>query len=348
MQTEPKAMRGKVLAFDTSNYTTSVAVTDLDGRILTDVRRILDVKAGERGLRQSHALFQHIENLPDLVRRAVDGAEAAGGICATAASDRPRPVEGSYMPVFRAGVAAAESIAAALGVPCYRFSHQEGHIAAVCGALDPSIRTVSFHLSGGTGELIRTEGCRPLEIIGGVKDLSFGQLIDRTGVALGYGFPAGAALDEIALRGVPAGGFSYSSRGNTKLDEPVTSPIRVKETYANLSGIETQMMRAVEAEKRKALPAEISGQRKTALITELFCRISDALLRLCVGAANLADTDTIVFVGGVSSSRFIRSQLETRLSAAGIRAIFGDPQLSSDNASGIARLAMAQYTKENR
>ena len=178
-------MTGKVLAFDTSNYTTSVAAADLAGNILADERQLLSVKEGDRGLRQSHALFQHVERLPLLVEQVI---KQVGGddFLAVAVSDRPRPLEGSYMPVFRAGVNFARTLAAVLGVPLYRFSHQEGHIAAVCGALADDVRTVSFHMSGGTGEILTTCGCRPQQIIGGIRDLSFGQLIDRVGVCLLY------------------------------------------------------------------------------------------------------------------------------------------------------------------
>ena len=78
--------RSCVLAFDTSNYTTSVALSDLSGKILADERIILTVRQGERGLRQSAALFQHMENLPHLLRRALEasGTESSQ-ICAVAA-----------------------------------------------------------------------------------------------------------------------------------------------------------------------------------------------------------------------------------------------------------------------
>ena len=387
-----EAGQGKVLAFDTSNYTTSVALTDLSGYILADERELLSVKKGERGLRQSHALFQHVENLPRLLDRALQQA-GRDGIRAVAFSERPRPVEGSYMPVFRAGADFAAGIAAALGVPAYGFSHQEGHIAAVCGALDEGERSVSFHLSGGTGEILLVQGCRPVEIIGGVKDLSFGQLIDRVGVALGHSFPAGAALDEIACSAVPEGGFTYSSRGNTCIENPLTGSISVKSTYVNLSGIETQLMRALsaapsvsgaekplreagkpagEAEKsvrqterteqgaakpvrqterpeqgaakpvrQTEKPEQEVGSREKRIVLELFCRVADALVKLSCSALKAAETDRIVFVGGVTASRFLRSELERRLSSHGYRAIFGEPRLSSDNACGTARLGAA-------
>lgn len=347
---------GKVLAFDTSNYTTSVAAADLSGNILADQRRLLTVKEGERGLRQSHALFQHVENLPGLLRKAAEEAGGLKDVCAIAVSERPRPVEGSYMPVFRAGVNMAESLSAVLDVPLYRFSHQEGHIAAICGALEDHVKTVSFHMSGGTGEILKTEGCRPLSVIGGIRDLSFGQLIDRAGVALGLGFPAGAALDAVACSRIPAKGFSYSSRGHTKIDDPATGPVHVKDAWANLSGIETQIMTAIE--KIKAKPSVFSGENSgeqrflisepsaEKLVTELFCRIADSLIRLSVNALKEAETDTIIFVGGVSASRFLRGELERRLPKLGIRPVFGDPHMSSDNACGIALLGAAAAVTE--
>ena len=38
------------LGIDTSNYTTSVAVTDSEGNVISDRRKLLPVKKGERGL----------------------------------------------------------------------------------------------------------------------------------------------------------------------------------------------------------------------------------------------------------------------------------------------------------
>ena len=183
-----------------------------------------------------------------------------------------------------------------------------------------------------------------MEIIGGVKDLSFGQLIDRVGVALGHSFPAGAALDEIACSAVPEGGFTYSSRGNTCIENPLTGSISVKSTYVNLSGIETQLMRALSAASSVSgaeKPLREAGNSEKRIVLELFCRVADALVKLSCSALKAAETDRIVFVGGVTASRFLRSELERRLSSHGYRAIFGEPRLSSDNACGTARLGAA-------
>ena len=75
---------GKVIAFDTSNYTTSCAV--FDGAEGENSGRLLDVKPGELGLRQSEALFSHVKRLPEIVEKL----DLSGEILAVGASTKPR------------------------------------------------------------------------------------------------------------------------------------------------------------------------------------------------------------------------------------------------------------------
>ena len=192
-----------VLGLDTSNYTTSAAL--FDGQEGVNRSRLLEVRPGELGLRQSDALFQHIKRLPELLRGLSEEGRPNGPLRAVGASTRPRNVEGSYMPCFLAGASQGRGLAAVLGVPFFSWSHQEGHLAAAAwsagrmGLLDRPF--LAWHLSGGTTELLLVwpegTGLRT-EIIGGSSDLSAGQLIDRTGVLLELPFPAGKALDELS------------------------------------------------------------------------------------------------------------------------------------------------------
>ena len=187
------------LGLDTSNYTTSAAWFDgQDGR---NTGKLLTVKPGELGLRQSDALFQHVKRLPEIVESLM-GTMGAGTISAVGASTRPRSVAGSYMPCFLAGESQGRVLAQTFGVPFHAFSHQQGHLAAVLWSakrmelLEQAF--LAWHLSGGTTELLYvTPGLRA-EIIGGTEDLSAGQLIDRTGQMLSLEFPAGKALDALA------------------------------------------------------------------------------------------------------------------------------------------------------
>ena len=208
----------QVLGLDTSNYTTSAAL--FDGERGRNIGRLLDVRPGELGLRQSDALFQHVKRLPLLLEELLGGRQ--GGVQAVGASTCPRAVEGSYMPCFLAGEGQGRGIAAALGVPFYSHSHQQGHLAAAAwSAGRPELLDAPFlawHLSGGTTELLLVKPkdyTVEAEIIGGTSDLSAGQLIDRTGLLLGLQFPAGKALDELSRQDGSAVAFSIRLDGLT-------------------------------------------------------------------------------------------------------------------------------------
>ncbi len=115
------------IGFDTSNYTTSTAWTD--GKNDINVRQILYVKDGERGIRQSDGVFQHMKLMPVMYEKLSEQIDFKD-VKAIGVSTRPRCVEGSYMPVFLAGEGYAKVVADTLSVPLYEFSHQDGHIMA--------------------------------------------------------------------------------------------------------------------------------------------------------------------------------------------------------------------------
>ena len=161
------------LGIDTSNYTTSCAVTDENGRVVVNSKRLLPVAKGEKGLRQSDAVFNHIKALPEVV-----GAVGQREIACVGYSAYPRDTEGSYMPCFLVGKALAESAASLFGVDCFKFSHQRGHIrAALYSAGKEDLigkEYLAFHVSGGTTELLH---CKNHEIVpvGRSLDISAGR-----------------------------------------------------------------------------------------------------------------------------------------------------------------------------
>jgi N6-L-threonylcarbamoyladenine synthase len=168
-----------IIGIDTSCYTTSIALINDDGSIIMNRRLMLEVKPGQRGLRQSEAVFQHLQNLP----RLVEDLKNATPILAVSVSTKPRPVAGSYLPVFKVGASFGAALAGLIGVPFYETSHQEGHLRA--GFIDgdlPSEPFLAWHLSGGTTELLYVKafsGGFNLEKVGGSSDLHVGQLVDR-------------------------------------------------------------------------------------------------------------------------------------------------------------------------
>lgn len=304
------------LGIDTSNYTTSISVTDSCGNILSDKRRLLDVKEGARGLRQSDALFLHIKNLPEMVESLDFELK---NISAVGASYAPRNVEGSYMPVFLGGTGAARMIAETLKVPYYEFSHQEGHIRAGLYMQDlEDDEFYSVHMSGGTTEILKVKraGARfCAEIVGKTLDISAGQLIDRIGVKLGFSFPCGKALDEICAEGS---------------DIKVPS-VCVKGSDINFSGTETHFLRLID----KGVPSE-----EIAFLA--FSAVAETLLKALSHVFETDGKKKVLFVGGVASNSLIRNRLSEKLENG---AYFAKREYSTDNAVGISLLTGEIYKR---
>ena len=303
------------LGLDTSNYTTSVAAV---GGETINIRRVLEVEKGKRGLRQSEALFCHIKALPELFSQLCEETDIKNA-AAVGISTRPRKVEGSYMPVFLAGKGYGEVISNALGIPAFEFSHQDGHIMAGIHSANADFLTekpfISVHLSGGTCEILLSEfNGRDFDnkIIGGSKDISAGQLTDRIGVAMGFEFPSGKALDELSQ----------------KSQNPVKLPVSVSGSYINFSGIETKALSLINKEDNSDLA---SG---------LFIAVSEALSRAIETSIEEYKTEKVLIVGGVAANSIIKNQLKNKF---GADIYFASGELSTDNAVGTALLAQNYF-----
>ncbi len=292
------------LGFDTSNYTTSVAW--FDGTTGENYGRLLDVRDGTLGLRQSEALFQHVKYIPELVDKLCFPENSR--IAAVGASTQPRAVEGSYMPCFLAGASQARVLAKSMNIPFKSFSHQQGHLAAVLWSAEhmelAEKPMLAWHLSGGTTELLYVKPGFLAHRIGGTEDLTAGQLIDRTGVLLGYNFPAGKTLDALA-DGINIKPFRVKNRG----------------LCFSLSGIENQV--------KKQAADKVDKAEIAAYVLET---IADVIYRTTISALQQYGDIPIVFTGGVSSNRCLRRTM------AQVNSVFGTPACSTDNAMGIAVL----------
>lgn len=300
------------LGIDTSNYTTSVCLYDSDSGEAVSKRRLLPVKEGECGLRQSDAVFHHVQQLPDMFEEAFDGF--TDDVRAIGVSDKPRAVEGSYMPCFTVGTAAADILASVLKIPVYRFSHQQGHIAAALYSVDRfdlfNKKHIAFHVSGGTTEALLVNGSSGFvttELIAKTLDLNAGQLIDRVGVMLGLRFPCGKELERLALQ----------------CDEPIKVKATLKNFDCCLSGGQNIAEKLLKDGKSPAYIARYTMEFIAAAISGMSSRIREAYGDL-----------PFVFAGGVMSDSIIRDKFRAQYDC-----VFSMPEFSCDNAAGTAVLA---------
>ncbi len=306
----------RYLGIDTSNYTTSAALYDSETKTVVQKKMLLPVKSGQKGLRQSDAVFHHTVQLPQILQSLF--SESKGNIDGVGVSVFPRREEGSYMPCFLAGKSAAHAVSAASGIPCREFSHQEGHIvAALYSAKQLKLLQkpfLAFHISGGTTEglLVQPDADRlfTVQCVARSLDLKAGQLIDRVGVLLGLQFPCGKELE--------------------KLSEKSTQRFHLRPTLKGadccLSGLENQCQKMLADD---ACSEDVAR----------FCM--SGILSVLIGMTDALQLQypslPILFSGGVASNRMLRSVLSKQYNA-----FFAEPEFSADNAAGIAILTALQ------
>lgn len=303
----------KILGIDTSNYTTSAALLDTETMEIKQSRRLLPVKKGELGLRQSDAVFHHTKQLPEMIKPLFEDGTAA--LSAIGVSARPRSAEGSYMPCFLCGESLAESLGSVNHIPVYKTSHQAGHILAAlysAGKLALAEKSfIAFHVSGGTTDCLLAEpdGEEVIKVteLGTSLDLKAGQAVDRVGLMLGLDFPCGKQLEALAAE----------SAAEFKI-KPV-----LKGGNCCLSGLENKCGKMLE---EGASPED----------TAMFCLqyICAAVREMTKHALKERGDLPVVFAGGVMSDGIIRSRLEKSFEA-----YFAEPEFSCDNAAGTAVFA---------
>ncbi len=307
-----------ILGLDTSNYTTSCAIYNSEENSVVNLGKLLPVKEGERGIRQSDAVFHHVNQIAPLLSQLLKDNIKIDAVCA---STTPRPQPGSYMPCFTVGESVAQSLTAALNVPFFETSHQQGHIMAAlfsaeCLELigEPFL---AFHVSGGTTEAILVtpseENIINCEIVAETLDLNAGQLIDRIGVKMGLKFPCGKELEKLALE--------YGKLPKVKAV--------LKDFNCCLSGFENKLCDMYEKGTWKFEVAAYSLSYVEATISAMTQKLLEKYGKL-----------PVVYAGGVMSNSIIRKSLESKFGAH-----FAKPEFSCDNAAGVSLIGYQKLLK---
>ncbi len=301
------------LGIDTSNYTTSLALYNSEDNSVIQSKKLLPVKTGELGLRQSDALFHHTKQLPELFKELFKGV--AGEIKAVGVSVKPRNAEGSYMPCFLAGESVATAIASANNIPLYKTSHQVGHILAALYSANKLYLVkspfIAFHVSGGTTDCLYVEPDEneiiKISEIGTSLDLKAGQAVDRVGLIMGLDFPCGKELEKIALMS----------------DKDYKIKTILKDSNCCLSGIENKCRKMLD-----------DGEEKCNVAKFCLDSIYSAVSAMTDYALSEYGNLPIIYAGGVMSDKIIQNKLSEKFSA-----FFAEPEYSCDNASGVALFA---------
>ena len=310
-----------ILGIDTSNYTTSTAIYNSDDNTVFFSKKLLPVRQGELGLRQSDAVFEHTKQFSQVLSNLP--SDLLVKVSAIGVSVKPSEADRSYMPCFLVGKSIAEAISYSNNIPVYYYSHQAGHLMAALYSADKmsllKSEFLAFHISGGTTDMliVKPDKCKVFDctLIGKSLDLKFGQAIDRLGKLLELPFPSGKHLDEISLKGKNILKF----------------PKKLINNNCTVSGFENKFKQYL-----------LDGEKQEDIAASMFNGIADILIEMSNSARSKYGNIPIVFSGGVMANSIIREKIAKTLKSA----YFAEPQFSSDNAVGTAILGYLKSVGE--
>nr|WP_206322168.1 tRNA (adenosine(37)-N6)-threonylcarbamoyltransferase complex transferase subunit TsaD [Streptomyces sp. HNM0575] len=292
-----------------------------DGQLLGQaLASSMDEHARFGGVVPEIAARAHVHAIQQVIRQALDEADLTfGDVGAVAVTTGP-----GLSGALQIGVAAAKSLAYALGVPLHGVHHLAGHVAADTlehGPLpDPCMVLI---VSGGHTSLLLVRDLvrEPILHLGDTLDDAAGECFDKVARVFGLPYPGGPAIDRAARQGDPAA---------VSFPRPLTGPRDAPYDFS-FSGLKTAAARWAESLRDVAGGLPVADG--AASLQEA---VADVLTRKAVAACTEHGVDTLVVVGGVAANSRVRRLAQERCDAAGISLRVPPMKLCTDNGAMIA------------
>ncbi len=260
----------------------------------------------------------HVEAIDAIVARALsDAGVSARDLDGIAATAGPGLVGGVMV-----GLSFGKAMALALDLPLVAVNHLEGHAVSARLTADIPYPFLLLLVSGGHCQLLDVAGIGACRRLGSTIDDAAGEAFDKIGGALGLPYPAGPALEQLAVGGDPSRfPLPRALLGRAGCD-------------FSFSGLKTAAARLADGltrdEDRRDLAAAVQG----AIARQLTDRTAVAM-KTYLNTHDGQDRRLVV-AGGVAANGAVRAALRGLADRAGFS--FDAPPLEycTDNAAMIA------------
>ena len=216
------------------------------------------------------------------------------------------------------GSSLAEALAYALNIPSIPVHHLEGHLLAPMLEEDkPSFPFLALLVSGGHTQLIDVKEIGQYEILGDTLDDAAGEAFDKTAKLLGLGYPGGAALSELAEKGIT----------EFELPRPLLNTHGLNFSF---SGLKTAVLTLVKKQTK------LTNTIKENIAFAFQESITDVLVKKSIKALKQTGYNKIVVSGGVGANKRLREKLRFHSKNENFKVYFPKLEFCTDNGAMIA------------
>jgi N6-L-threonylcarbamoyladenine synthase len=314
-----------VLGIETSCDETGVGLVRGNLLLADAIASSIEEHARFGGVVPEVASRAHLEAMVPTIERACLTADVRlGDVDAIAVTAGPG-LAGALL----VGVAAAKSLAIALGKPIYALHHLSAHVAVDQLEHGPLPEPcIAMLVSGGHSSLLQIEDITgDIDPLGATIDDAAGEAFDKVARLLGLPFPGGPYIDR------------ESQGARVTIDFPRgLSAHRDLERHRfdfSFSGLKTAVARWVEAREQSGEPVPVA--EVAASFQEAVC---DVLTRKAIDACSTQGIDDLVIGGGVAANSRLRVLADERARPQGIRVRVPRPGLCTDNGAMVAALGV--------
>ncbi|MEP7016427.1 MAG: tRNA (adenosine(37)-N6)-threonylcarbamoyltransferase complex transferase subunit TsaD [Actinomycetota bacterium] len=313
-----------VLGIETSCDETGVGIVRGQSLLVDAVASSVELHARFGGVVPEVASRAHLEAMVPMIDRACREADIRlDDVDAIAVTAGPG-LAGALL----VGVAAAKSLAVALGKPLYGVNHLAAHVAVDIVEHGPLPEPMlALLVSGGHSSLLLVpDVTSDVRSLGSTIDDAAGEAFDKVARVLGLPFPGGPQVDRVATEGNSA--FVRFPRGLTSGRD-----MERHRFDFSFSGLKTSVARWVEARELAGEPvpvADVAASFQEAVV--------DVLTRKAVLACRAHGVADLLVGGGVAANTRLRAMAQERCDAAGIRLRLPRPGLCTDNGAMVAAL----------
>lgn len=317
-----------ILAIETSCDETACSVIKNGRQVLSNIiSSQIDIHNKFGGVVPEVASRKHVETIPWVVELAIkESGIGQEDLDAIAVTKGP-----GLVGALLVGLQFAKGFAYSLGIPLIGVNHIEGHVAAnfiEYKDLEPPF--VSLIVSGGHTTIAHVLDYDKYKIIGETRDDAAGEAFDKIARALGLGYPGGPKIEERAKKGNPlAIKFPRATFKDNTLD-------------FSFSGLKSSVLNYINSEKQRGNKInieDISASFQEAIVSVLTDNV--------MATAKEKKLKEIALAGGVASNFALRKKLIDRGNEEGVKILFPEPILCTDNAAMIGSRAYYQYIKND-
>jgi N6-L-threonylcarbamoyladenine synthase len=314
-----------ILSIESSCDDSSIAITKIENNELIFHKKISQERehASYGGVVPELASRLHAIDLPNILEECKPYFDK---LKAVAVTNQP----GLGVTLLE-GIAMAKTIAVTKEIPLIAVHHLKGHIYSLFIGKEEISPLLVLLISGGHTQIIRVESLERMTILATTMDDSVGESFDKTAKMMGLGYPGGAIIEKLALRG-----------DERRFDFPV--PLRNSKLIAfSLSGLKNAVRLTIE----KLGGAEGMSEQDRCDVSASFQKA--VKLHLIQKSKKIFKEEKIkdfAIVGGASANLYIREAYEQLCGEFGKNLHTASLEYCSDNAAMIGRYAIEAYKKK--